>query len=211
MTHIHMKRKENKIIISVNQKLYPLEAAYGAAYAFLDKAYIYLEEGPKSKIQITLKGKEKLTKKGLEALKGEFLNELLNSSLRDRISKNNKKIREYMIGRALASALSGPERPIEKKEQIFEKELSAKNDVWDKEALKEEFEKTLFSQKKPEEVIIPWKKKNQKEEKSLTSNKVTFPFQKNKPIWIMDPEGIAIPWEEKYLKQKNKKKKTKKC
>lgn len=200
-----MGKKENKIIISVSQKLYPLEAIYGAAYAFLDKAYIYLEEGPKSKIQITLKGKEKLTKNGLENLKGDFLNELLNSSLRDRISKKNKKIREYMIGRALASALSGLEGSAEKREQKFKKESSAKNNVWDKKNLEEEFEKVLFSGKKPEEIIIPWRKKIQREESLISDEKDS---EKSMPTWRRDPEGIAIPWEEKYLK-KNKKHKRK--
>ncbi len=126
-----MAKKENKTVVSVDQKLYPLEAVYGAAYVFLDRAYIYLEQDSRSKIKVNLKAKEKITKKGLEALKGEFLNELLNFSLREKISKSNKKIREYIVARALASA-SRQESPQEER----------------------------ISGQDPSKIVIPWRKKN---------------------------------------------------
>lgn len=162
-----MAKKENKTVVSVDQKLYPLEAVYGAAYAFLDKAYIYLEQGPKSKIQVTLKGKERMTRKQLEAMKGEFSNELLNSSLRDRISKSNKKIREYIVARALASASQGSSPEQKRKD---------------------------FLERGPSDVVIPWRKKSWEQCPTEASGK--------KPVWKIDPKGIAIPWEEKYLAKK---------
>ena len=93
--------RENSIIIRINLKLYPLEALYGAAYIFLDKAYLFLEGESPEKILVHIKGKEKLTEKDLKNIAQDFLNELLNYSLRSKISKDNKNLREYILARAL--------------------------------------------------------------------------------------------------------------
>jgi His-Xaa-Ser system protein HxsD len=97
--------KNNRIIFSLNPDYYSIEAIYAAAYVFIDKAYIYLDGDPKKEIIVFLKGKEKLGKKELENLKGEFLNELLDYLLRVQISQRNQKIREYIVGSVLLSAL----------------------------------------------------------------------------------------------------------
>ena len=60
--------------------------------------------------------KEKMDKKQLEDFGGEFYNELLNYSLRIGISKNNQKIREYIVGRALIGALGEDEEGVETEE-----------------------------------------------------------------------------------------------
>ncbi|XOA42781.1 MAG: His-Xaa-Ser system protein HxsD [Candidatus Nealsonbacteria bacterium] len=104
MPKLKINKSENKIIVSVNPKLYPFQALYGAAYVFLDRAYVYLDGDPKKEIHIHLKGKKKLTKKEIKTLADEFLNELLNYSLRYHISKDNRKIREYIVGAALIGA-----------------------------------------------------------------------------------------------------------
>lgn len=98
------KIKGNTLKFSFNLKDYPLEALYGAAYVFLDKVYLFLNSKPKEKIEVSLKGKKKLSKKQLEKLKGEFLNELFNYTIRIKMAKGNRKIREFIIGQALISA-----------------------------------------------------------------------------------------------------------
>jgi His-Xaa-Ser system protein HxsD len=95
------------IKLLLDPKIYPLEAIYGASYVFIDKAYLFLKSGPSGKIEVSLKGKKKLSKKQLRDLKGEFLNELLNYTLRINLAKYNKKIREHIVSRALFSALGG--------------------------------------------------------------------------------------------------------
>jgi His-Xaa-Ser system protein HxsD len=88
--------------LTLDPKIYPLEAILNCCYSFIDRAYIYLDKNKKQDhIDVFLKGKEKLNNKQWETLKGEFLNELLYSTVRYQISKNNRKIREYIIGRAL--------------------------------------------------------------------------------------------------------------
>ncbi len=98
---------------------YPLEALYGAAYVFFDKAYIFLDSRAKNKIEVSLRGKRKLNKKQLEELKGEFLNELLNYTLRIKLAKSNKKLREFVVGQALISAY-GLEQETDKEELKYQ-------------------------------------------------------------------------------------------
>lgn len=95
---------------------YSKEALYGAAYVFLDKAYLFLDNKSSKKIEISLKGKKKLNKNQLENLKGEFLNELLNYTVRINLSKNNKKIREYVISQALFSAFGDDQ--VDKEDEV---------------------------------------------------------------------------------------------
>lgn len=92
--------------IKLSSKIYPVEAILNACYQFIDRAYIFLDSDPKgTQVKVSFKDKSGDSKKHLEVLKGEFMNELLHSALRYEVSKNNKKIREYIVGRALYSVL----------------------------------------------------------------------------------------------------------
>lgn len=90
--------------IKLTTNVYPLEAILNACYVFIDRAYIFLDADAKGmNIKVNLKGKKELSSKEMDALKGDFMNELLHAALRFTLNKNNKKIREYIIGRALYS------------------------------------------------------------------------------------------------------------
>lgn len=123
MPKVKINETENKIIIFIAPKLYPIEPVYITAYVFLDRAYVYLDGDPEKEVHIHLKGKKKLTEKELKALADEFLNELLNYSLRYQISRDNRKIREYIVGAALMGA-SGEdtEKSIESDEKDWQKD-----------------------------------------------------------------------------------------
>lgn len=91
--------------ITLDSRIYPVEAVLNAAYIFIDRAYIFLDSKLRNKITVFIKGKKRISQRQLDCLAGEFMNELLHSALRCAVSKNNKKIREYIVGRALSSAL----------------------------------------------------------------------------------------------------------
>ncbi len=120
MSSAKIKKGKNQITITVDSRIYPLEVVYGAAYVFLDKAYLFLDGDPKKKIAITIKGKKELSKKETGNLAREFLNELLNYSLRYQISKQNRKIREYIVGTALLGAVR--EEPAETEKEDWQKD-----------------------------------------------------------------------------------------
>jgi His-Xaa-Ser system protein HxsD len=90
--------KEDCVVLSVNPKVYPIDAVYSAAYVFLDRAYILLDGDPKKEILVELKPKNE---EGLEKLGRDFNNELINYADYKKRSKNTKKIREMLLQRAL--------------------------------------------------------------------------------------------------------------
>lgn len=140
------KIKDNSIRFCFNLTEYPLEVVYGTAYVFIDRAYLFLESKSKNKIEVSLKGKKRLSPKKLGELKGEFLNELLNYSFRVKLAKGNKEIRGYVISQALLSAVGGGDA----NEENFEEEIGHKND--------------------PLGIAIPWEEKYGKDNKKKTKN-----------------------------------------
>ena len=117
---IQGKIKNNQLEISLNPKIYPLEAVYGACYVFIDRAYLFLDGDPKREIKVFIKGKEKNSSKELKRLKGEFENELLNYAFRISLAKYTKEIRDMIVERALFSAL--PHEEETQKEDVFEED-----------------------------------------------------------------------------------------
>lgn len=134
--------KDNQIIFWLNSQLYSLEAIYSAAYVFIDRAYVYLDGNPTKEIIVSLKGKEKLNKKQLESLAGEFRNELLNYLLRVEVARHNQKIREYIVATALVSSLP--------------------TDLLAQSSLAEAESKEVDWQKDPLGITIPWEEKHGK-------------------------------------------------
>ena len=133
MAKINLDSANNQIIFSLNPSIYPLEIILKASYVFIDRIYIYLDSPKKNEIVVALKGKEKMSAKQLEALRGDFLNELANSLLRKNLAKKNQKIVEYIIGGAVTAALEKPPEKKSKKERlaseqemtVVEKEIEA--------------------------------------------------------------------------------------
>lgn len=150
--------KENKVrVIKINPRIYPLRVVYSCAYVFLDKAYIMLDGDPKRQLLVSIKAKNG-TDPG--KLAGEFINELLNASLRYEISRENKKIREFIVGSALVSV---------------SETKAVKNEAADKN----------------KHVAMNW---------GHVKNIRNYGRSSAKDKKIADPQGIAIPWEEKYGK-----------
>jgi His-Xaa-Ser system protein HxsD len=101
------RNNEEKMNILLKSRIYPLEAVLSASNNFLNVAYISLDFKKKDEIFcVSFKMKKKMNTKKQDALRGEFMNELLHCCLRHQVSKNNKKMREFIVGRALYSPLS---------------------------------------------------------------------------------------------------------
>lgn len=109
--------------IRLDPRIYPLEAVLNASYLFIEEAYIFLDIKRQSgDIEVSIQGKKNLSAKKLELLASRFMNELLHCTLRHIVSKNNRKIKEYIVGRALYSVLPSPGSA------SFSKEGDFKND-----------------------------------------------------------------------------------
>lgn len=146
-----IKIRNDSVVLNINPKLYSLESIYSAAYVFLDRAYILLDGTPEKKIIIKLKPKEQ---EDLNALGGEFLNELINYLDYQKRAEQTKKIKEVLLQRAL---------------------ITNDPSVLQKDVVEEDKEfKRLMDELENEDILD-------------------------------DPEGIAVPWEEKYGDKAKKK------
>lgn len=93
--------------LEVDTGLYPREAVFGAAYVFIDRCYVLLDAPRENVLTVSLRGRGALDDDALEALRGEFGNELLAQALRRMITDHNRPLIETVVGRVLTGA-AGP-------------------------------------------------------------------------------------------------------
>jgi His-Xaa-Ser system protein HxsD len=125
--------KENKNInFKISEKIYPLEVVFLACYNYIDKAYIYLDQNKTGEFEVTMIGKNGVNASSMKEIVGEFHNELLFSALRQKISKNNKRLREAIVFAALFSAQGNNPESLIDKDMGDGSELSddVNNDEW---------------------------------------------------------------------------------
>ncbi len=104
MENVEVDSPGNRIGLLLDEKIYPREVSLAAAYRFIDRCYVRLERAGRKQLQVWLKGKRKLGLKALDALAGEFNNELLQQLMRQQVAARTTGIREAIVGRALMSA-----------------------------------------------------------------------------------------------------------
>ncbi len=101
----------SRMTLALDIGLYPTDVLYGAAYIFIDRAYVLLDkdegEGRSGRYLVHLRGKTALSEDQLRALSGEFANELLSQALRRKVVKANQKIIEEIATQAISGAAGG--------------------------------------------------------------------------------------------------------
>lgn len=93
-----------EIAFVIDEDLYALDAIYGACYTFIDRVWVFLSRPADRKVRVRLRTKKGADEAALEALAGEFANELLNSQLRFRIGRATATIREQYMARAFGAS-----------------------------------------------------------------------------------------------------------
>lgn len=96
------------ISFEIDETVYPLEAVYGACYLFLDKCFVFLSRPKSETVGVRLTSRGSATPADLDALAGEFGNELLSQVTRLRLSQGTARIREYYTAAALRAAAATP-------------------------------------------------------------------------------------------------------
>jgi His-Xaa-Ser system protein HxsD len=95
---------KGKLTLALDKGIYPLDVIYGAAYIFIDRAYVLLGKSGDT-ITVEISAKIKATSdEALRAMVGEFSNELLSQALRKKITRDNQQILETIVSQALAGA-----------------------------------------------------------------------------------------------------------
>jgi His-Xaa-Ser system protein HxsD len=86
--------------MDVAESLFTIDAIYGTAYLFVDRCWLFMTRPSDGVVGVNLKTKEDTDEAGLEALAGEFVNELLNQAIRVQIADSTSTLREYTMARA---------------------------------------------------------------------------------------------------------------
>jgi His-Xaa-Ser system protein HxsD len=94
---------KNEFKLSVDCKIYPLDAVKAACYTFSNRAFVEIKRKSSNKAEVVLTAKNGDSFLP-DKLKKEFLNELLHHALRLKIAQNNDEIRKFIVTRALMSA-----------------------------------------------------------------------------------------------------------
>jgi His-Xaa-Ser system protein HxsD len=100
---------KNTATLALDAGVYPIDVIYGAAYALIDRVWVLLDRtaapnGKGHRFHVHLRGKVQLGEVGLQALSGQFGNELLSQALRRKVVKQNSKIIEEIVTQAIAGA-----------------------------------------------------------------------------------------------------------
>lgn len=112
------------IKVPVDLKVYPLQAVHSSGYAFMDKAFVKLEEEKKDVVAVWLKPKGIV--KDLEIVALEFCEELLNYAHYFTSLKANGENMKTLLQRALFSTSPSMVKEAEEKEiENLIKELEA--------------------------------------------------------------------------------------
>ena len=96
------------LTLSLDIGLYPREILYAAAYVFLDRAYVLLDR-VESRFVVHFRAKHPVEAATLQAMAGEFENELLAQALRHHVVDANRRIIEDVVSVAIAGAAVGVE------------------------------------------------------------------------------------------------------
>jgi His-Xaa-Ser system protein HxsD len=96
------------VSFDVDETVYPLEAIYGGSYLFVDRCFVFLSRPSPRVVNVRLTSRGPATPAELDALAGEFVNELLSQATRLRLSEATVRIREYYTAAALRAAAAAP-------------------------------------------------------------------------------------------------------
>jgi His-Xaa-Ser system protein HxsD len=201
---------ENEFIkISLNPKLYNLETIYSAAYQIMEDAFVILDGDPDTEITVNLSYKEDTKNNGheLSALAKKFMNQLVNYTF----YKINSQKKELL--RALLLKKSFENIDLEKFDESLETSSEAKENAEEENC--EECKEEKASGKKSGTVLSDEEEsvfengaetedeEDEEDEASADKDKRKYDDgsdneMKEEDLEFDDPEGIAIPWEEKY-------------
>lgn len=87
-------------MVPVEEAVYGIDAVLKAAYWLTDRAYVHVQHGPPGKIELRIR--PMLAGGDVDALAGEFLNNLLEQRLRETVAAETEKTRDLILGHALS-------------------------------------------------------------------------------------------------------------
>lgn len=95
--------QRSDLMLQVVKNVYPAECVIKTAYAFLDKAYVHIDEDSKCwQVKLEPKEGQQISKVQLQK---DFENELIAQAVRLSVFKRTHTLREILLARAMSSSL----------------------------------------------------------------------------------------------------------
>lgn len=92
---------QTAVRLNIKKKIYPKEVVMMAAYVFLDRCYVFIDQPDKDHFLVELRPKSKVE----GDLAGEFENQLIMNSLRLKIVRDTKMVRDMIFARAIGQSM----------------------------------------------------------------------------------------------------------
>jgi His-Xaa-Ser system protein HxsD len=100
---------EGSFSLTVDERVYPLEAVYGAAYTLIDRCYVLIDKPTAERFRITVTPKKlEATPDLLRTYAGELSAELLSCAWRASVAVNNRALIETVTLQAVGAAMGPP-------------------------------------------------------------------------------------------------------
>ncbi len=106
MTEIDIDQRAARL--TVDTSVYSRQAVLGAAYIFTERCFVLLDAPEPDRLRVEIRGREPLDQPALEAIAGEFGNELLGQTVRQLINAQQRPLIEAIVGRTLGAAIGPP-------------------------------------------------------------------------------------------------------
>lgn len=203
------KIKDGQIIVSLNPKLYDVEAIYSAAYQIIDDAFVYFEGDPDEEVIVHISHKDMTKNKidsALQMLAKSFLNNLVNYTFYKINSKKKELLRALLLKKSFdiinlddSEAVCKPSTVGEVSEDNFSFESEKKSKKEEKTDFFEEINAFSEDDLKEDANVNNFEFEDSDSDFALKANATEFKkTNKNPDFDFEDPDGISVPWENKY-------------
>lgn len=186
----NVKIEKDSAFITINPRIYSLEAVQAAAYSMIDNSLIGIDEDANSNFTVEIK--QKNSDVGLPELASLFQEELLNFAVDAANTKKMAPLNQAILSKALGQDVNASYLPAKKMISQTGAELVCPS-------CSQQLKATEYGG-----VVINtceccdgvWLDKN------AVDKVINLSIEQSNGIqeadFVEDPEGIAVPWEEKY-------------
>ncbi len=94
------RMSDGALVVTVQESVYSRDAILKTCYLFTDRCYLYLTRADADSIQVHMAPKSATS--DMNAIAGDFCNEMIDQKLRSDIARESGKIREIILAQAFS-------------------------------------------------------------------------------------------------------------
>lgn len=95
-----VRQDGDAVLLHVDLDVYSVGSLLHVAHKFTDRCYVHIQRADDRSVEVRIRGK--VVSPDLEAIAGQFCNELLDQTLREKVSKESLPTRNLILAHALS-------------------------------------------------------------------------------------------------------------